>query len=369
MIISTPFPPEEGIGYHVYNISRNLMQRGHTVTIITRGSLQSSSIINVDGIKVIRMPYVPFYPFHVHIHGLILGKYLNSIKKDFDIVHIHSPLAPVIKTSIPIINTLHTSLIEDALHIEKNDVRSVCIKLHTKYVSYHLIQNLIKESVLTTTVSNNVVEELKKYYGCKDPIVVGNGVDEEIFCPNRTESDYIFTACRLSYRKGLFDLIQSAKYIDELGMDIKFLIAGKGELEGVLKERVQRLGLTDKVLFLGHVERAKLIELYQCAKLVVMPSHYESGPLTLLEAMSCGKPVISTSVGIAPEIIINSENGILVPIKSPKSISHAINALLLDDQLREKMGRNARAAVTQQYAWSKVTDRLEDCYNTALQIC
>lgn len=71
MIISTPFPPEEGIGYHVYNLSKKLIERGHEVTVITRGGLETEKM-NFDGIEVLKAPFVPLYLFHVSINGFFL---------------------------------------------------------------------------------------------------------------------------------------------------------------------------------------------------------------------------------------------------------------------------------------------------------
>lgn len=61
MVMSTPFPPEEGIGYYVYNLSKKLIERGNSVTIITRGGAFSTSIEEVEGITVVHAPYVPLH--------------------------------------------------------------------------------------------------------------------------------------------------------------------------------------------------------------------------------------------------------------------------------------------------------------------
>ena len=170
MVISTPFPPEEGIGYHVYNLSRKLIERGHEVTIITRSSLKTEATY-VEGIKVIKAPFIPFYPFHVNIHGFFANRIFKSIEKEFDLVHIHTPLSPVIKTSLPIVSTIHTSMIEDARHIEVVDLKSFSSKILTKLVSYPLVSKLIENSKVVATVSNSVAHELKGYYGLDNTVV------------------------------------------------------------------------------------------------------------------------------------------------------------------------------------------------------
>ena len=92
MIMSTPFPPEEGIGNYVYNISRKLVQRGNNVTIMTRGSLDGTRKEMAGDIEVLRVRFIPIDPFHVHLHGLFVERQLQALSRSFDMVHIHTPL-------------------------------------------------------------------------------------------------------------------------------------------------------------------------------------------------------------------------------------------------------------------------------------
>lgn len=366
MITSTPFPPEEGIGYHVYNLSKKLMNRGHKITVITRGSLKTVQKNTYEDISIIRVPFFPFYPFHVKIHGFFINKLFRSIENEFDVVHIHTPLSPIINTSLPIVNTIHSTIIEDMKHIEMVDLKSVGIKVHTRFFSYPLIKELIIKSKLTTTVSYSVVNELKEHYSLNDTFIVGNGVDEKKLCPSKEKKgDYILYVGRLGHRKGLFDLLEAAKFIVK-DHNVKFVIIGKGELEKLLQERVKINNLENNVVFKGYLNREELIKHYQNASIFVMPSLYESGPLTLLEAMSCGTAVVTTSVGLAPELIKNFENGIIIPPHSPKEMAISVNRLLEDKDLREKLGVNARITVENKYTWDLVADRVEECYQKVL---
>jgi len=354
---------EEGIGNYVFNVSRKLIERDHNVTIITRGSLSRTRREIVNGIEAFKTRFIPIYPFHVHLHGVFVKKQIKML--EFDIIHIHTPLSPPIKASLPIVNTIHSSLLEDACHIEVMDFKSLAIKLQTSSIGHWLVSKLIKNSDLTTTVSRAVSHELRKYYGVDaEPIVIGSGVDEKTFAPAKSKSreNYVLYVGRLSYGKGLFDLLKCAKILAK--SNISFVLVGKGELEKKLKEKVKDAGLQDKTIFMGQVDREKLIRLYQNAILVTIPSHYESGPLVLLEAMSCGKPVVSTRVGIAQEIIKNLENGILIPPKSPEKMAESISILVEDEKLRGKLGKNARKTIGEMYTWDSVTDRLEDCYRS-----
>lgn len=369
MITSTPFPPEDGIGYHVYNLSKKLMEKGHDITLITRGSLRNIENSNFEGIKIIKVFYVPIYPFHVNIHGFFVNRLLNKIGINFDIIHVHTPLSPVIKTFLPVVNTIHSSITEDMRHMEIVNLNSLIMILQGKFSSYRLIKNLIQNSTVTTTVSNSMVQELKNDYKFHNAYIVSNGVDHKKLLPlfEKNKNRYILYVGRMSYRKGLFELIDAAQHIVKK-YGVKFIIVGKGEWETIIKRKVKENELENDIIFTGHVNREELITLYQHADIFVMPSRYESGPLTVLEAMSCGKPVIATAVGIVTEVIENMHNGIIVQPNSPHELEKSIAMLLVDEQLKEKLGTNARATVEKEYTWDVVADNVENCYQKAMCI-
>jgi glycosyltransferase involved in cell wall biosynthesis len=367
MIISSPFPPEDGIGYHVYNISKKLIEHGHKVTIITRGSLSRNEFFRYDGIDVIKVFFAPLYPLHVKIHGFFVNKLLNKLEDKFDIIHVHTPLSPLINTSLPVVNTIHSSITEDARHIEKMNIVSINVKLQTKLISYNIIKKTIQKSTLTSTVSESVVCELKKDYHFDNAFITSNGVNHKELYPlsNNTKENYILYVGRLSYRKGLFELIEAAQSVIKKH-NVKFLIVGKGEWENTIKKNVLEKGLEKEIIFLGHVDRKDLVSRYQNANIFVMPSRYESGPLTVLEAMSCGKPVIATSVGIVPEVIENMKNGIIIPPNSVNDLINSINLLLENEELKEKLGINARKTVQEKYTWDIVVNNVEKYYQIAI---
>lgn len=109
MVTSLPIPPEEGIGFYVYNLARHLRRKGHTVDVITRGNWHGTSINHQEGITIYRPPFVPIYPFHVHIHGIFVNRLVKDLEDEFDIVHVHTPLSPPVRTKLPIITTVHTT--------------------------------------------------------------------------------------------------------------------------------------------------------------------------------------------------------------------------------------------------------------------
>ncbi|KYC45233.1 MAG: putative glycosyl transferase [Candidatus Methanofastidiosum methylothiophilum] len=360
MVISTPFPPEEGIGYHVYNISKKLIERGHDITVITRGKFRTE-IGSFDRIRIIKVPFLPLFPFHVHIHGFLLNRLFKHLENEFDIVHIHTPLTPLIKTSLPIVSTIHGSMVENAKGIELIDHKAAGNKIFTKFFGYPLVSKLINDSKVVTTVSLSVEKELNKYYDVDGVLITGNGVDVDNFKPaDGGSKNYVLYVGRLSHGKGLFDLLKASKELIS-NYDVSFILIGKGVLSDKLNKIIEKTHNKNFHL-LGQKSHDELIKYYQEAKLFISPSYYESGPLTLLEAMACGKPAIATKVGIAPDCIKNEENGILINPRSPQEIVKSVSMLLDDEELCNKMGENARRTIEESYSWNSVADKVEQIY-------
>jgi glycosyltransferase involved in cell wall biosynthesis len=119
--------------------------------------------------------------------------------------------------------------------------------------------------------------------------------------------------------------------------------------------------LHSRVLF-GAVQRSQLPQLIAQARLAVMPSLWENFPYAVLEAMSCGLPVIASNTGGLPEIVENEVTGLLVPPQDPQALVHAIHRLLDDEILRNRLGVAARAKVEMQYSLAAVLPKMLDLY-------
>lgn len=368
-LISVPFPPEEGIGTYVYGLSTNLIKKGHKVTVITRGSWPKIEREIIDGIEIIRAPFIPIYPFYVYVHGVFVNRIFKSLESQIDILHIHTPLPPLIKTKRPIVTTVHTPMLTDYFYVKVRSIYSLLSKISARFVSYELELKLVQASDMVTTVSKSIAQELKEYYLNQDKvIVVGNGVDEKFFYPKEKKSGnnkkYVMFVGRIKREKGLFDLVECARYICSERSDIFFIAVGHGRDLNKLRRKIRKVGLQDRFIFLGQIGKDQLVKLYQNATFFTVPSYHEGMPTVLLEAMSCGLPVIVTDVRGNRDVISAGENGILVPPRDPKKIAEAIFMLLEDKTLRESLSKNARKSIEEKYTWDAVSSRFLRCYES-----
>lgn len=143
-------------------------------------------------------------------------------------------------------------------------------------------------------------------------------------------------------------------------LDARFVIVGDGELRPSLEARAQRVGLGDRLFFLGWRPDLRLV--YGDLDVVVLTSDNEGTPVSVLEALAAGRAVVATAVGGVPDVLGQSERGILVPRREPSSVADAVMSLLQRADLRERLGRAGRLHVHPAYDVGTLVARVEALY-------
>jgi len=370
MIMSTPFPPEEGIGYHVYNLTNELIKRGDKVTILTRGGFIESRG-EVDGIDYIKLPFFPLYPFHVIIHGLFVNKFLNNNSKKYDLVHIHSPLSPVPNTSIPIVSTIHSSIVGDSRNNEILDLKGIVSGFLSVTTSKKLINKLLLKSKITITVSNTVCGELKQYYGYHNAIVIGNGINVNEFKINHGEVGIpsiptLIYVGRLSEGKGIFDLLDGIKLIQQT-RPVKLLICGKGRLRKKIEKYISINQLENSVVMMGQVSHGQLIDLFGKSSIFISPSYHEGLPTAVMEAMAAGVPVLLSNIQAHKELIEENYSGFLFLKGDSEDFRKKLLYVLENQKSWNIIRKNAREIVEYNYSWAAIVNRIANTYMEAIK--
>jgi glycosyltransferase involved in cell wall biosynthesis len=170
---------------------------------------------------------------------------------------------------------------------------------------------------------------------------------------------------RLIEKKGLLDLFQALALVLKRFPDLQLRIGGDGDMQQT-KEAARRCGVENAVKFEGWVSGREKDRLIAQATLFVLPSHYEAFPVSILEAMVHGKPVVATAVGGIPEILIDGRHGLLVPPKDPQALAEALMLLLADPERMHRLGMAGRRHAIQNYSASHVTQMLGNYYDDIL---
>ena len=141
------------------------------------------------------------------------------------------------------------------------------------------------------------------------------------------------------------------------------MVVGGGELLDFYQKTASRLGVSDHVIFAGHVADEMLPQYYAACDLLVLPSKNESEGygLVLLEAMASGKPVVASRVGGIGGVVSNGENGMLVQPNDAVALSNAVCYLANDPETRRRIGGNGRV-FAELHDWELVTERIERLY-------
>ena len=372
MVLSTQIPASEGIGRHVVDLARRLRDRGHQLTLMTRGDCRGTREITCEGFRVIRAAFWPLYPLHVQAHRLALERTLEHLDFVPDLVHLHSPLVPPLKKKWPVVATFHSPMLTTTASLEQVGIRAALIKLMGKTTSYWIEKKLLAVADAVIAVSSGVAQELRHFYhfnGAK-LFTILNCVDSSLFKPgpeNNKARRLLFVG-RLDYGKGLFDLVNAAPAIIKAHPDVKLVVVGGGPLLEKLQTMVQELRLADSFLFQGAVyEQNEIVRHYQEAYAVLLPSHYESFSLVLREAMACGKPVVAAKAAFVRGVLQDGVNALLVQPGSPGELAAAAIRLLDDAPLAARLGRAARRTVKDSMDSAAHTRQVLETYRFALE--
>lgn len=173
---------------------------------------------------------------------------------------------------------------------------------------------------------------------------------------------------RLATQKGHRYLLQAFQTVVRQVPTARLWLAGEGPLRAELEATCKELGLGDHVQFLGRVNRADLPKLYSQLNAIVLASLWEGLPVTLIEAMSAGLPIVATAVGGNAELVRTGENGWIVPPHDPAALANALIQLANNNERRLQMGRCSRRYFEEGgFSRAEVTASTLDAYQLAIQ--
>jgi len=198
--------------------------------------------------------------------------------------------------------------------------------------------------------------------------VIYNGIPPETFqrgaaaTPSQPgqRRPVVLTVARLNSQKGLPYLVEAAAQVPEA----QFWLAGDGPERGALEAQANSLGLGDRIQFLGF--RADIAALLEQCDVFVLPSLYEGAPLSILEAMASGKPVVATDIGGTNEVVVPDDTGLLVPPADAAALAGAIRAVLADPARARRLGLAGQARVTALFSAAGMARQVTQVYDELL---
>ncbi len=295
------------------------------------------------------------------------SKILWSIAKDKDIDLLHTngyfadiiglPLSKVL--GIPIISTCHGFITNDIKLGMYSFLDKKALLFADKIIA---VSEAIKRELLQVGIKETLIEVIQNCVETKNDLIVNlksrNIIRSRLNCSEK-EMIVGYTG-RLSEEKGIKYLIDAITFLQEANVLIRLLLIGDGSQRVQLERYVEEKSLCGKVIFTGF---QRCVENWLPAlDVFVLPSLTEGTPMALLEAMAYGLPVVASKVGGVPDIIKSGTTGILVRPGNAQEIADAICMLYKDEELKLKLGKEARLTVQAQYSVENWIKRIEDEY-------
>ncbi|MBV9259502.1 MAG: glycosyltransferase [Ktedonobacteraceae bacterium] len=392
-----------GQNVYVDEVSRNLALRGYAVDVFTRrDNPDAPEIIEwAPGVRVINLlagppqprPKDELWPFMKELRDSLLLFALHDEVR-YDLVHGNFWMSGWVATElrrllgIPVVQIFHAMGKTKRRHQKAVDT-SPGDRIRTEL---HVIRNV--DRLIAQCPSER--DELVNDYGA-DPrkvVTIPSAVNTRIFRPIPqdearqrigldTPDRVIVYVGRLLPRKDIRNIVRAlAILVQQYGWNaeaskqkVSLLIVGGETVEadpvatpeiGEVQRLAAELGVTNYIRFVGKRQQDTLRDYYSAGDVAVTTPWYEPFGLTPLEGMACGRPVIGSAVGGITYTLADGETGFLVPPRDPASLAARLHQLLLDKDLRTKMGLAARLRVEQEFTWPIVALRTASLYETLL---
>lgn len=171
--------------------------------------------------------------------------------------------------------------------------------------------------------------------------------------------DFLFMG-RLGKRKGVYDIIESARRLKT--DNVRISLYGDGEIDDV-RSSVAAAGVEDRVQVCGWIDGSRKDEIFRQSNVLILPSYNEGLPISVLEAMAYGMPVVASDVGGIPEAVEDGVNGYLIRPGDCDRLAESIERLAESPELRDRMGHSGHAMAAQKFALSVIIEQLESLYD------
>ena len=360
--VATGFPSWGGTELHILNLSEQLRRRGYDVTIACRPGRWVEERATQMG-----LPTVPIRVMNQHDwqdFG-VLRSFLRE--KKIDVLHVH--------WSSDIVVPGYAAL--------RENVPVRIMSRHMPYPFKNRIGSWVYSRILFTrlvTVSNSVRETLLKCGVPPDKVqVIHHGTDIEAFAKTTLERKAvrqdlgipddcvaIGIVGRIAPEKGHDVLLDAISHLGN-SYPLRLVIVGSGPDEPALREKIDRMGLSEKVIWTGF--RDDVNNVIAAMDVVTVPSTWnEPCSAVIQQAMALGKPVIGTLTGGSPEMILDGETGLLVPPSDPAALAEAVSQLAGDAFLRKRLGAAGRERVESHFSLQIMTNKIEALYQREYEI-
>jgi glycosyltransferase involved in cell wall biosynthesis len=398
-------PHSGGQGVYTRYLARELVNLGHQVTVFAG---QPWPVLD-DGVGYVPVPSLDLYrqpdPFRVPMpwefrsridiaefalmctagfpepltFSWRVRRELAARRDQYDVVHDNqtfgSGLLGVMADGWPLVGTCHHPVTVDrALDLEHATTWRRRLTLRRWYGFLGMQKRVARRIPRILTVSSSSKRDIVEQYGVapEQLEVVPIGVDAAHFRPRpeiaRVPGRIMTTASADVPFKGLLPLVEALAKLRTERPDAHLVVVGRLRSDSPVAAAIERLGLSDAVVFESAVSHDRMIELYAQATVAVVPSLYEGFSLPAVEAMACGVPLVTTTGGALPEVVgEDGVTGMLVPPGDAGALALAIETIMAEPELAARLSAAARRRVLQRFTWQACAAATADSYRWAIE--
>jgi glycosyltransferase involved in cell wall biosynthesis len=297
-----------------------------------------------------------------HVVGVPWGRWqLARVARDVDLVHAHGLKAGWLAASLfrgaPVVVSVHNVVLDEVSGRAAPVLR--------------LLERMLPRRVeRVIAVSDDIAGRLR----AANVVVIPPAGPPPV--PQRPASEVrrslgaapgellVVTVARLHPQKDLPTLLAAVALLVQRDVPVRLAVVGEGPDEAALRSHARTLGVDHAVAFTG--PRPNAADELAAADVVAVSSRWESGPLVLVEAMLLGRPVVTTPVGLAPDLVLDGETGLLVPVGAPEALADALQALHEDSARAAALGEAGRRRAVDRYGSEALVSRVADVYRATL---
>lgn len=385
-----PFTKTNGFGHggadeSIYDISIELHKLGHEITIFSIGSeVKTQYESPLDGLELYRFPVLklPLINIPTSLKGFFSPKFLK-LKKNFyfDIIHAKAGSPPGGEAALYYKKKFHCPMVLDIGGPQNPQWGSIIRKISMKIYLIFMYSKVLRDTDIIVMNSKEQLKDDTTIIPYKDKIrFIQKGLNfdffsecDDFFIENlanineiRKNNKIILFVGSLEQLKGIHILIKAFNKIVDKYSKLVLVIAGQGRMKKELDLLVKNLNLSDKVFFVGYLDKISLKKLYHIADLFVLPSMSESFPRVLLEAMASGTPCLASDINAHIATLGYGKVGFTAKCFNVEDFTEKIdNFFNHDDEWYEKE-RIKSKRYAEKFSWEKTAKELENVYEMLL---
>lgn len=364
--------------------------RGHQMTVVVP-SWKGLASHSIDGVPVLRFRYAPRAveslthdqgapnKLRNPLYNLLAPSYIASgaahlsfwaAQRGFDVLHVHWPFPHSVLASLaltrprmPTVATCHGA--------------ELALARRSKIIASTLRRSLLSAHAVSCN-SSHTRGEVERLCGRVAEVIPYGATVSTSGRPTRDwsrspETATLLFSGRLIQRKGVDYLIRALPRV-LARKSVRLVVTGEGDRRAEWEGVAAKLGLTDKVQFLGFVSNERLTELYQTSDVYVHPAIFDDANdteglgVSIVEALASRCPVVASNVGGIVDVIEHEATGLLVPEKDEGAIAAAVLRLLEDPGLARRLGETGREFAERHFDWERITDETERLYRRAIKL-